>query len=120
MTVLVFLDPAHPGGRIADASTPALLATDQGVTRGDGVFESLLAVNGAPRKVQAHLDRLAGSARSLALEIPDGAAWLRAIATAAAAYTTASPPEPDEHGNTNIVIKLIATRGPEGTDTPTA
>ena len=55
MTVLVFLDPAFPQGRLADASAPALLITDQGVTRGDGVFESLLAVNGVPRKVQAHL-----------------------------------------------------------------
>lgn len=120
MTVLVFLDPAFPDGRIADAGSPALLATDQGVTRGDGVFESLLAVNGAPRKVQAHLGRLAKSAHALDLAIPDAEAWLRAIATAALAFAGASPQEPDEHGNTNIVIKLIATRGPEGADKPTA
>ena len=63
MTVLVFLDPALENGRIADATKPQLMATDLGATRGDGIFESLLAVDGVPRKVQAHLDRLASSAR---------------------------------------------------------
>ncbi|NVM93617.1 aminodeoxychorismate lyase [Arthrobacter wenxiniae] len=120
MTVLVFLDPAHPDGRIADAGVPALLATDQGVTRGDGIFETLLAVNGAPRKVQAHLGRLAASAQSLSLDVPGEEAWLRAIATAVGAFASASPPAPDEDGNTNVVVKLIATRGPEGAGSPTS
>ncbi|HSU69821.1 MAG TPA: aminodeoxychorismate lyase, partial [Micrococcaceae bacterium] len=71
MTVLVFLDPSYPDGRIADATKPTLMATDQGATRGDGIFESLLAVGGAPRKMQAHLDRLGSSARALDLDIPE-------------------------------------------------
>ncbi|ALE07323.1 4-amino-4-deoxychorismate lyase [Arthrobacter sp. ERGS1:01] len=120
MTVLVFIDPARPDGRIADADAPVLLATDQGVTRGDGIFESLLAVNGAPRKVQAHLDRLATSARTMSLDLPADDAWLRAIATAVATFETASPQQPDEHGNTNVILKLIVTRGPEGANSPTA
>src|SRR5215210_7026319 len=81
-TVLVFLDPEFPNGRIADASQPQLMATDQGATRGDGVFESLLAVGGRPRKLQAHLNRLAGSARLLELDIPAEDKWRRAIETA--------------------------------------
>ena len=93
-TVLVFLDPEFDDGRIADASKPQLLATDQGATRGDGVFESLLAVGGRPRKIQAHLDRLAGSARLLELEIPAEDEWRRAIATAVSEYRgpTRTPP----------------------------
>ena len=67
--VLVFLDPAFHNGRLADASQPQLMATDQGATRGDGVFESMLAVGGAVRKLQAHLDRLGGSALAMDLEI---------------------------------------------------
>ena len=70
MTTLVFLDPVHPAGRLADAASPAILATDQGVTRGDGIFESLLAVDGVPRNLQAHLDSLAASARTMYLAIP--------------------------------------------------
>ncbi|MBP2412500.1 4-amino-4-deoxychorismate lyase [Arthrobacter stackebrandtii] len=114
MTVLVFLDPVHPAGRLADASIPTILATDQGLTRGDGVFESLLAVNGVPRKMQAHLDRLAVSARTMDLSIPGAGEWQAAIATALTAYAAASP------DGGQCVVKLISTRGPEGADSPTS
>lgn len=82
MTVLVFLDPAHPNGRVVDASLPQLMVTDLGATRGDGIFESLLVVNGIPRKLQAHLDRFDVSAQMLRLQIPGQRVWRRAIDTA--------------------------------------
>ena len=115
-TVLVFLDSELENGRIADASRPQLMATDQGATRGDGVFESLLAVGGRPRKVQAHLNRLAGSARLLELDIPAEDAWRRAIDTAIREYRSRrdAAAETDE-----VVVKLLATRGVEGASTPT-
>jgi 4-amino-4-deoxychorismate lyase len=130
-TVLVFLDPEFDNGRLADASKPQLMATDQGATRGDGVFESLLALGGRPRKLQAHLSRLAGSARLLELDIPAADAWRRAIETAISEYrcrhlpsgesgdagagdTTAGAAETDE-----VVVKLLVTRGDEGASGPT-
>ncbi|WP_426997281.1 aminodeoxychorismate lyase [Pseudarthrobacter sp. N5] len=116
-TVLVFLDPAFENGRLADATQPQLMATDQGATRGDGVFESLLAVGGRARKLQAHLSRLAGSARALELGIPAEDAWRRAVETAIGEYRSAHPaaiPEEDE-----VVVKLIVTRGVEGASSPT-
>lgn len=115
--VLVFLDPRFDDGRIADASQPQLMATDQGATRGDGVFESMLAVGGTPRKLDAHLKRLEGSAVAMDLQIPEGDAWRRAIGTAVREYRSQHPagtPEEDE-----VVVKLICTRGTEGTSTPT-
>ena len=116
--VLVFLDPAFQAGRLADASQPQLMATDQGATRGDGVFESMLAVGGDARKLQAHLDRLGGSAEALDLVIPAEDAWRAAIATACREYRTpapgTAPPAEDE-----VVVKLVATRGAEGADSPT-
>ncbi|PYI39154.1 aminodeoxychorismate lyase [Arthrobacter psychrolactophilus] len=122
MTVLVFLDPAHPAGRLVDAATPSLLATDQGVTRGDGIFESLLAVDGTPRKIQAHLERLAGSARTMDLVIPAAELWQAAITTAVTAFSAsvalASAPAADAPAQ--CVVKLVVTRGPEGANTPTA
>ncbi|MDN5822825.1 MAG: aminodeoxychorismate lyase [Arthrobacter sp.] len=111
MTVLVFLDPSRPAGRLADASAAQLLVTDQGVIRGDGVFESMLYTAGAVRKLDAHLSRLRGSAASCDLDLPGEQSWRAAIATAVARYDqerTADPEDPDE-----AVVKLVATRGPE-------
>ena len=122
MTVLVFLDPAHPAGRLVDATTPSLLATDQGVTRGDGIFESMLAVDGTPRKIQAHLERLAGSARTMDLVIPSAELWQAAITTAVTAFSAseAQASAPAADAPAQCVVKLVVTRGPEGANTPTA
>lgn len=133
MTTLVFLDPAHPAGRLVDAATPAILATDQGLTRGDGIFESLLAINGVPRKLAAHLERLSASARAMDLTIPSEQAWRAAIGHAVSAWTdsqplkeapgdagdgavTAAPPAPHHQ----CTVKLTVTRGPEGAKSTTA
>ena len=113
-TVLVFLDPAFENGRVADSSKPQLMATDQGATRGDGIFESLLVVGGRPRKLQAHLSRLAGSARALELDIPADDTWRRAIETAISEFRGA-----DAAGDDEVVVKLLASRGVEGAATPT-
>ncbi|HSN35596.1 MAG TPA: aminotransferase class IV, partial [Arthrobacter sp.] len=117
--VLVFLDPAFDGGRLADATKPQLMATDQGATRGDGVFESLLAVGGQPRKLQAHLDRLAGSARLLDLDIPAEDVWRRAIRTAISEYRSLHVPDAATSHDDELVVKLLVTRGVEGAATPT-
>jgi 4-amino-4-deoxychorismate lyase len=116
--VLVFLDPAFPDGRLADASRPQLLVTDQGATRGDGIFETMLAVGGTVRKIQAHLDRLAGSADALDLVIPSEAEWRRAIATALAEHRSQHPPAIASEDE--LVVKLVVTRGAEGASSPTA
>jgi len=120
-TVLVFLDPAFDGGRVADASKPQLMATDLGATRGDGVFESLLAVGGRPRKIQAHLTRLGGSARLLELDIPAEDAWRRAVDTAIGEYRRQDPAVTAAGGTAEdeVVVKLLVTRGPEGASAPT-
>ena len=116
--VLVFLDPAYPDGRLADASQPQLMVTDQGATRGDGIFETMLAVRGSVRKIQAHLDRLGGSAEALDLSIPGQDEWRRAIAAAIAEHHAQRPaPTP---GDDELVVKLVVTRGVEGAASPTA
>lgn len=112
-TVLVFLDPAHPDGRVEDATKPQLFATDLGATRGDGVFETLLVMDGHVRKLPAHLRRLASSARLLELDVPDHEAWERAVVTALDEYQREVGPLQE------VVVRLVATRGVEGAHAPT-
>lgn len=115
--VLIFLDRAFPDGRLADASQPQLMATDQGATRGDGVFESMLAVGGAVRKLQAHLHRLDASAQALDLVNPAQEQWRAAITTGVAEHR-AKHPAPSA-AEDELVVKLVMTRGPEGAESPT-
>lgn len=84
--------------------TLALLRPDDlGVLRGDGVFETTLAVNGFPRDLDEHLARMQASARMLQLDLPAPADWRPAITAVLAAWT----------GAPEMVLRLIATRGPE-------
>jgi 4-amino-4-deoxychorismate lyase len=125
-SVVVFLEPdAGRSGvslRVADPRRPALLVTDQGVTRGDGVFETMSAVahvatkgparSAEPagyriRKQESHLARLASSAEALEIPIPSAADWRQAASRALEAFAAGNP-------GTNAVVKLVATRGPEG------
>ncbi|MCU0281907.1 MAG: aminotransferase class IV [Acidimicrobiia bacterium] len=58
---------------------------DWGLQRGFGCFEVVRSYHGVPFRVAAHLDRLAGSAAALSIEVPARAAleeWVRAVARA--------------------------------------
>jgi 4-amino-4-deoxychorismate lyase len=98
-------------GTIADPDAPHIRVDDLGLTRGDGVFESVLVVDGRARELGPHLERLQRSARMLELAIPPTAEWERLFAAVLDAWTA-----PGE-----VVVKLVCTRGPEyGDGSPTA
>ncbi|MFT4136475.1 aminodeoxychorismate lyase [Microbacterium sp.] len=92
-----------------DPSAPALTVGELSTQRGDGIFESIGVVDGHAQECEAHLDRLAHSARLCDLPAPLLAQWRQAIALAAA-----------ECGPGESVIKLILSRGVEHGPTPTA
>lgn len=96
-------------GTVVDAAAPLLRPDDVGVLRGEGVFETTLAVDGAPRDLDAHLRRLAASARMLDLVLPDAADWRRGIDAVLGAW----------RGDRQMVLRLFATRGPETLGVPT-
>lgn len=105
------LSPAG-GGRAIEhqPSAPLLAATDLAATRGDGVFETIVVVDGVPQAMQAHLDRFARSARLLDLPAPEPAPWRAAIDILAAKL------RPYPRG----AVKYVLTRGDEaGEGAPT-
>lgn len=105
MRVLVKLD-----GTIADPDAPQLRVDDLGMTRGDGVFETILVVDGKPRELGPHLDRLARSAAMLQLPPPSREQWERCARTVLDNWTAGG----------EMVLKFIYSRGPEfGDGTPT-
>ncbi|KAA9152082.1 aminodeoxychorismate lyase [Microbacterium lushaniae] len=92
-----------------DPAAPALSVGELSTQRGDGIFESIGVVDGHPQETNAHLERLAHSARLCDLPAPHLEQWRQAIAQVADAA------EPGES-----VIKLILSRGVEHGPTPTA
>ena len=82
---------------------PALDPLDLALVRGEAVFEAMRVYGGRPFRLGAHLDRLAASARAVELPLPGGLEELAAQAVAAAGP-----------GDTDVVLRLICTKGPEG------
>ncbi|MDH2442941.1 aminotransferase class IV [Amnibacterium sp. CER49] len=90
--------------RMADPDAPQIEVLDLGITRGDGVFETISVAGRRAQAVEPHLARLARSAAMLEMPEPDLAAWRAATFAVAAAL-----PEVPE-----AFVKLVYTRGVEG------
>ena len=114
----LMIDPAEPDDprtdfsdtfSTVDAAAPALSVGELSTQRGDGIFESVGVIDGHAQEVQAHLDRLAHSARLCDLPIPNLEQWREAVALAAA-----------HCGPGESVIKLILSRGVDHGPAPTA
>lgn len=86
MTAPVVVDLA---GAVVAADTPVLAVDDPLLSRGDGVFETLLVRDRRARLLDAHLARLGASAATAGLPPPDATAWRAAVATALTGWTDA-------------------------------
>jgi 4-amino-4-deoxychorismate lyase len=91
--------PGAPAGHAP--VPPALDPLDLALVRGEAVFEAMKVYGGRPFRLDAHLARLAASARAIELALPDGLERLATRAVAAA-------------GQGDAVLRLICTKGPEG------
>jgi 4-amino-4-deoxychorismate lyase len=94
---------------VATGPGPALDPLDLALVRGEAVFEAMRVYAGRPFRLRAHLGRLAASARAVELPLPGGLEELAARAVAAAGA-----------GDTDVVLRLICTKGPEGSGEPAA
>ena len=72
-------------GVLADARDARVSPLDQGLLTGDGVFETLRVLDGAPFAPSRHLDRLARAAAGMGLRCPPAADVLDAITAVVAA-----------------------------------
>ncbi|MCU1482655.1 MAG: aminodeoxychorismate lyase [Subtercola sp.] len=108
--LLLLREPAgSPGFDRLDPGQPVASAFDLGITRGDGIFETITVIDGIPQALDAHLARFSRSAALLELPEPHQAAWREAVFAAI-----------DAHDETiEAFVKLIYTRGIEGADSPT-
>jgi len=99
------------GRLLADPDEAALSVLDHGITVGDGVFETIKAVNGEPFALTRHLRRLARSAQGLGLSVPDESCVREAVAAVMA---------DDADGVGRIRITLTGGPSPLGSDRGTA
>ena len=56
-------------GTVCDAADARIPVTDEGLLRGDGVFEVIRLYDGRPFALDEHLERMAGSAQRLRLDV---------------------------------------------------
>jgi branched-chain amino acid aminotransferase len=88
-------------GKYYDRSTAAVSVFDHGLLYGDGVFEGIRAYNGRIFRLDAHLDRLYGSAKGICLDIPMTKPEMHALVT----ETYAKSQMRDAY------LRLVVTRG---------
>lgn len=106
---LVFLDENCSAGKVMDPMSAALCVTDAGVMFGDGVFETILAVDGVLQQEEQHFVRLLSSANILGLVKPNLGVWRNVVATA---FGEAGRVRGGLQGQ--LVVKLCYTRGVAG------
>lgn len=95
------------GRGVVDITTPIVRGDDLGVTRGDGVFETVRVRNQHPFLFDDHLRRMAAGAARVELRLPGAADWRATLAAALPAY-----------GDGAGVLRLFTTRGPDGENAP--
>ncbi|MER6409762.1 aminotransferase class IV [Streptomyces humidus] len=116
-------------GGLQDSDAARVSVFDHGLTVGDGIFETMKAMDGAAFALTRHLDRLTRSARGLGLPDPDHDEVRRACAAVLEAnpvplgrlrvtYTGGRAPlgsERGEHGATLVVALGETTRRSDST-----
>lgn len=110
--VILVVEPFGGSTRRHNPSLPLVYWDDAAVTRGDGVFETLLLRDGRAANLERHLRRFRSSAKLMGLPEPGEEHWRRATAEAVAAWYSKN------EGDARCVWTL--TRGRESTGIPAA
>jgi branched-chain amino acid aminotransferase len=92
-------------GQLLDEEKARVSVRDRGFLYGDGLFETLRAYDGKPFLLEAHLERLAASAKLLELPPPPLAVLTQALRDTIAANRDLAR---------DLRVRVTLTRGPEG------
>jgi branched-chain amino acid aminotransferase len=105
-------------GGLRDPATAAVHWSDHGITVGDGVFETIKLLDGAPFALRRHLDRLHRSATGLGLAVPGSirdavdevvAAWGDAPGRLRITLTAGPGPMGSQRGTAGPTLLVSAT-----------
>lgn len=109
-------------GALRDPAEARVSWADHGLTVGDGVFETLKLVDGAPFALTRHLDRLRRSAAGMGLDVPDDGVLRAAVEEVTGAWgaragrlritlTGGEGPMGSDRGGAAPTLLLVATSG---------
>lgn len=107
---VVMLAPMDQPPRLVDPTRPLVLIDDEGLTRGDGVFETMHALDGEVYKFGAHYRRSCASARLAKLPVPSEQSCREAIELG----LSHAGPGGDSGLGAEHAIKLSISRGAPG------
>ncbi len=110
--IVLAVEPFGGSARNHNPNLPLVFWDDAAVTRGDGVFETLLMRGGRACNVQRHIDRFCASAQLLDLPQPALEAWEKATELAAQMWFSQT--------NRDASCVWTYTRGRESTGIPSA
>ena len=116
--VIYVVEPFGGSVRRHMPNLPLVYWDDAAVTRGDGIFESLLVRNGKAANLERHAERFAQSARALDLPEPPLHKWREATELAIADFFAGS--EADGDARAEAKCTWTYTRGRAATGVPTA
>lgn len=100
------IGPIWLDGRLVLPAEATVAATDRGLTVGDGVFETMLVLDGRAFALRRHLERLAASAGALGLAVPPAEELRAAVEELLAASGAAAR---------RVRLTVTAGAGPMGT-----
>ncbi|MDQ3409455.1 MAG: aminotransferase class IV, partial [Actinomycetota bacterium] len=98
-------------GELLDAKEARIPATDDGLLRGDGVFEVVRLYGGRPFALDEHLERMALSAANLRLPLDVAAVRADVEALLGAAGPSVTNADGSAVAGTDACLRLVATRG---------
>jgi branched-chain amino acid aminotransferase len=114
-------------GGLQDLDDAYVSVLDHGLTVGDGVFETVKAIEGRPFALTRHIERLAASARGLGLPEPDRDEVRRACEAVTEAdpvpygrlritYTGGPSPLGSDRGETRATLIVVLAEAPQRPD----